>query len=523
MTSVESADEINSEEVFIFPTSFAQQRLWFLDQLFPGNSFYNVPTAFRLTGMLDLATLEDSFNEIVRRHEVLRTTFKTVAGQPVQIIAPYLRIYLPKIDLRQLPVSERGSAAQKLLLQDTQQPFNLEQGPLLRVTLLQLSESDYVLAIALHHIVFDEWSSALLIRELSLLYTALSSDKPALLPVLPIQYADFASWQRQWLQGKVLEAQLSYWRSQLENLSVLEIKSDRTRTQSYRGATQLIELPLDLSQALLALSQQEGVTLFMTLLAAFKTLLYRYTSQTDIVVGSPIANRNRGELEDLIGFFANSLILRTDLSGNPTFRELLLRVREVAVGAYAHQDVPFEKLVEELHPERQGSRNPLFQVVFALQNAPMEQLKLPGLNLSSFKLETTTARFDLELYLWECADNFRNLWGDGWQQSEGLRGVLVYNTDLFEQKAIAVMLQHFQTLLAGVVANPDTRLADLPLLSAAEQHQLLVEWNKNQRDYPEQCIHQLFEAQVAQTPNAIAVNFGRQFTYQELNSGSTLR
>jgi non-ribosomal peptide synthetase component F len=275
-----------------------------------------------------------------------------------------------------------------------------------------------------------------------------------------------------------------------------------------------------LSQALLALSQQEGVTLFMTLLAAFKTLLYRYTSQTDIAVGSPIANRNRGELEDLIGFFANSLILRTDLSGNPSFRELLLKVREVAVGAYAHQDVPFEKLVEELHPERQGSRNPLFQVVFALQNAPMEQLKLPGLNLSSFKLETTTARFDLELYLWECADNFRNLWGDGWQQSDGLRGVLVYNTDLFEQKASAVMLHHFQTLLAGVVANPDTRLADLPLLSGAEQHQLLVEWNQNQRNYPNCCIHQLFEAQVAQTPNAIAVNFGRQFTYQELNSGS---
>jgi hypothetical protein len=232
MTSVESANDINLEEVFVFPTSFAQQRLWFLDQLFPGNSFYNVPTAFRLTGMLDLATLEDSFNEIVRRHEVLRTTFKTVAGQPVQVIAPYLRIYLRKIDLRQLPVSERETAAQQLLLQKTQQPFNLEQGPLLRVILLQISESDYVLAIALHHIVFDEWSSALLIRELGLLYTALISGKPSPLPILPIQYADFASWQRQWLQGEVLESQLSYWRSQLENLSVLEIKSDHPREQA---------------------------------------------------------------------------------------------------------------------------------------------------------------------------------------------------------------------------------------------------------------------------------------------------
>lgn len=249
MASVESADDINSEEVFVFPTSFAQQRLWFLDQLFPGNSFYNVPTAFRITGILDLATLEDSFNEIVRRHEVLRTTFKTVAGQPVQVIAPYLKIYLPKIDLRQLPVSEREAAAQQLLLQETQQPFNLEQGPLLRVTLLQLSGSEYVLAIALHHIVFDEWSTALLIRELSLLYTALSLGEPAPLPLLPIQYADFASWQRQWLQGEVLESQLSYWRSQLQDLSVLEIKSDRPRPseQSYRGATQLLELPLQLS------------------------------------------------------------------------------------------------------------------------------------------------------------------------------------------------------------------------------------------------------------------------------------
>jgi amino acid adenylation domain-containing protein len=527
-----AADNI-SEEVFVFPASFAQQRLWFLDQLFPGTSFYNVPIVIRLTGVLNLAALEKSFNEIVRRHEVLRTTFGIVEGQPVQLIAPHLTVSLPLINLQSLPVSERETALQQLIAQKTQQPFNLATGPLLRVTLLQLDQTEYVLAIALHHIVFDEWSSAVLIRELGLLYTAFSAGKPSPLPFLPIQYADFAHWQREWLQGETRSSQLSYWRSQLHNLSTLEIESNfvkpegyrseysRPQAQSYRGATGLLELPKDLSQALLALSQQENVTLFMTLLAAFQTLLHRYTGQTDIAVGSPIANRNRRELEELIGFFANSLILRTDLSGNPTFRELLLRVRQVAVGAYEHQDLPFEKLVEDLHPERQGSRNPLFQAVFALQNAPMEQLELPGLTLSPFKLETTTTRFDLELYLWECGENFRNLWGDSWQQSEGLRGVLVYSTDLFEPNAIARMLQHFQTLLAGAVANPDTHLADLPLLSPAEQYQLLVEWNQTKRNYPECLCHQLFEDWAAQNPDAVAVQFGgRQFTYQQLNSGS---
>ncbi|PSM49202.1 non-ribosomal peptide synthetase [Chroococcidiopsis sp. CCALA 051] len=521
MTSIESLDNI-SEEVFVFPASFAQQRLWFLDRLFPGTSFYNVPTTVRLSGVLDLKALEESFNEIVRRHEILRTNFGVQEGQPVQLITSHSKVFLKISDLQQLPASEREAAAQQAIAREIQQPFNLDRGSLLRVTLLQLDESEYVLVINLHHIVFDEWSIAILIRELELLYSAFSTGKPSPLPELSIQYADFAHWQRQWLQGEVLESQLSYWRSQLHNLSVLEFESNRCRPKERgdRGAIKLLELPQDLSQALLALSHQEGVTLFMTLLAAFQVLLYRYTGQTDIAVGSPIANRNRRELEDLIGFFANSLVLRTDLSGNPSFRELLARVRQVTVEAYAHQDSPFEKLVEELHPERQGSRNPLFQVVFALQNAPIEQLTLPKLSLSSFKVETTTARFDLEFYLWECAENFRSLWGDGWQQSEGLRGVLVYNTELFEPSAIARMLTHFQMLLTGVVTDPDTNLADLPILSAAEQHQL-VEWNQTGRSYPERGIHQLFELQVEQSPNAIAVSFGdRQYTYHELNSGS---
>ncbi len=519
MTATGSADtNISPEEVFVFPASFAQQRLWFLDRLFPNTSFYNVPTTLRLTGVLDLAALEKSFNEIVSRHEVLRTSFDTVDGELVQVISPQFTVSLPIIDLQQLPINEREAAAQQAIAPIIEQPFNLAEGPLLRVVLLQLGEAEYVLAIVLHHIVFDEWSSALLIKELGLLYTAFCTGKPSPLPELTIQYADFAHWQKERLQGELLATQLSYWRSQLQNLSTLELSSDRK--QSYKGTTKLLELPQSLYQSLLSLSQQAGVTLFMTLLAAFQTLLYRYTGQTDIAVGSPIANRNRRELEDLLGFFTNTLVLRTDLSENPTFIELLGRVKQVAVSAYAHQDLPFEKLVEELQPERNLSRNPLFQVVFALQNAPMEQLELPGLTLAPFQAETTTARFDLEFYLWECGENFRSLWGDSWQQKEGLRGVLVYNTDLFEEDAIARMLQHFQTLLVGIVASPNTNLADLPLLTSREQQQL-AQWNQTKRSYPDLCIHQLFEQSASQTPNAIAVKFGeRQLTYEQLNSGS---
>lgn len=519
MASVGSAyTNIPPEEVFVFPASFAQQRLWFLDRLFPNTAFYNVPTTLRLTGILDLAALEQSFNEIVSRHEVLRTSFDTVDGELVQVISPQFTVSLPIIDLQQLPLNERAAAAQQAIASIIEQPFNLATGALLRIVLLQLGESEYVLAIVLHHIVFDEWSSALLIKELGLLYTAFCTGTHSPLPDLTIQYADFAHWQRERLQGELLATQISYWRSQLQDLPVLALACDRKQTSN--GATKFLELPQNLYQALLALSQREGATLFMTLLAAFQTLLYRYTGQIDIAIGSPIANRNRREVEELIGFFTNSLVLRTDLSGNPTFCELLARVKQVAVAAYTHQDLPFEKLVAELHPERNLSQNPLFQVVFALQNAPMEQLELPGLTLSPFKVETTTARFDLEFYLWECGENFRSLWGDSWQQKEGLRGVLVYNTDLFAADAIARMLQHFQTLLAGIVANPNTNLADLPLLTSREQQQL-VEWNQTGRSYPDLCIHQLFEQSASQNPNAIAVEFDkRQLTYEQLNSGS---
>jgi len=517
------------------PLSFAQQRLWFLDQLIPNNPFYNIPAAVRLSGSLNLAALEQTFNEIVRRHEALRTTFVMVEGQPIQVIAPvetrnFASLHAVR-DLRELPESEREIQVRRLSSEEAQRPFNLSTDPLFRVTLLRLDEAEHILLLTLHHIVADGWSMGVLIRELAVLYGAMSNEKADArkfanasrsltpLPELPIQYADFAHWQRQWMQGTVLETQLAYWRHQLDGISRLNLPTARPRlaNQTSGGATQLLELPKSLSEALEALSQQEGVTLFMTLLAAFQILLHRYTQQEDIVVGSPIANRNRSEIEPLIGFFVNSLVLRTDLGGNPTFRELLSRVREVALGAYAHQDLPFEKLVEELHPERNLSQNPLFQVVFALQNAPMEALELPGLILNPLPFNTETTRFDLEFHLWERSGN--GLWGE---RSQGISGFVVYSTDLFDEATINRMLGHFQTLLEAIVANPEQRLADLPLLSEAERHQLLVEWNDTQVDYPKElCIHQLFEAQVELNANSIAVIFeNEQLTYQELNSRS---
>ncbi len=516
--------ECVEEEVFIFPASFAQQRLWFIEQLLPGDSLYISPLVFRLTGCLARSQLEQSIQAIARRHETLRTTFDVVDGQLVQVIAPELQVPLRLTDLRELPASTREDAALAQIWQEIQKPFHLAEGPLFRVGLWQLQDTEHLLVIALHHIIFDEWSSSVLIRELGQLYAALVEDKPAVLPELPIQYADFAHWQREWLQGEVLNAQLRYWKQQLKDVPILNLPgaASRSLVQSHQGASQLLELPQQLLDGLEELSRQAGVTLFMTMLAAFQTLLYRYTGQTDIAIGSPIANRHRSELEGLIGFLVNSLVLRTNLAGDPTFCELLDRVQDITLAAYAHQDLPFERLVEELQPVRSLGQNPLFQVVFALQNTPMEQLVLPGLVLSPVELETKTSRFDLELYLWKCADNFRNLWGKGWQQSDGLRGVVVYNTDVFDSSTIASLLHHFQTLLEGIVANPDTHLSALPLLTPEEQRDLLQHWHKNQSSYPANaCIHQLFEAQVNQRPTANAVKFGdRQFTYQELNQGS---
>jgi amino acid adenylation domain-containing protein len=521
---LDTLDQGREEDIFIFPASFAQQRLWFIEQLLPGDTLYTSPLVFRLTGSLQRSQLQNSIQALVHRHEILRTTFDVLDGQLMQIVAPDLSVSLHLADLRVLPTDAREDAALEQIWQAIQQPFQLSKAPLFRVQLWQLQDAEHLLLLALHHIIFDEWSSGVLIRELGELYAALVEDKPIALPELPIQYADFAHWQREWLQGEVLNTQLRYWKQQLQDVPVLNLPGATSRSlrQRHQGASQLLELPQRLLDALEELSQQAGVTLFMTLLAAFQTLLHRYTGQTDIAIGSPVANRHRSELEGLIGFLVNSLVLRTNLAGDPTFCELLERVRDVTLAAYAHQDLPFEKLVEELQPVRSLGQNPLFQVVFALQNTPMEQLVLPGLVLSPVELETRTARFDLELYTWKCADNFRNLWGKGWQQTDGLRGVIVYNTDLFDSTMISSLCHQFQTLLESIVVNPEKQLSVLPLLSPEEQRSLLQRWYNNQSCYPENTgIHQLFEAQVRQNPTAIAVKFrNQQFTYQELNQGS---
>ncbi|MEZ2236929.1 amino acid adenylation domain-containing protein [Microcoleus sp.] len=564
-----NADELfNREtEVFVFPASFAQQRLWFLHRLAPGNPFYNVSTALRLTGSLNSIALEQTFNEIVRRHEILRTTFAVIAGELSQIIASELTLSIPKIDLQNIPESQQErehpdfvrakhyrrqfirdshkftpgmlppydyicetemhpqeTAIKQLAIAESQIPFDLAKGPLLRVKLLQFSATEYVLLLNFHHIVADGWSIAVLIRELTSLYKAFAKNQLSPLPELPIQYADFAEWQHQWLQGEVLETQLAYWRQQLTNIQPLNLPVDRPRppVPSYRGAREFLALSPTLSDRLNLLSKQQNVTLFVTLLAAFQTLLYRYTGQENIALGTPIANRNRRELEGLIGFFVNTLVLRTDLSGNPIFMELLNRAKQVSVAAYAHQDLPFEKLVEALEPDRDLSRNPLFQISFSLQNTPAAALELPELTWSAIDFDAGTAKLDLEFNLWE--------------DFAGIKGQLTYSTDLFDSDTIARMLEHFQTLLESIVANPNQRLSDLPILTPASRHQILVEFNRNssqiiprlppisQENEPESsnialCFHQLFELQVERSPDAIALVFENQhLTYRQLNT-----
>ncbi len=491
-----------------YPLSFSQQRLWFLNELEPGSPLYNNPAAVRLVGHLDASALERSLNEIVRRHELLRTTFTTVDGKPVQRVSPQLSLPLPVVDLRMIPDSEREEEVTRLAVQEARRPFDLSHGPLLRVTLLRLSDDEHVVLLNMHHIVSDGWSIGVLLHEIAALYEAFSQGRPSPLPELPIQYIDFAIWQRNWLQGDVRDEQLGYWKQQLAGeLPVVELPTDRPRPpyQTFRGAFETLTIPQEIAAALAGLSRQEDATPFMTLLAAFTTLLYRYCDQTDIILGSPIANRNRTEVEDLIGFFVNTLVLRCDLSGDPTFRELLSRVREVTLGAYAHQDLPFEMLVEELRPERDMSRSPLFQVMFVLNNAPMRPLELPGLRMSLMEVDTGTAKFDIVLSLTEA--------------NEGLRGKLEYNIDLFDRSTIVRMIRHFERLLQGIAADPDQRLCELPLLTDEEQQQLLKIWNHTQEQRTEKAyVHQLFELQALQSPKAVAVVCEQdRLTYGDLN------
>lgn len=499
-----------TDELYIFRPSFSQQRLWFLDQMMPGTAVYNLSEALRLTGALDVAALERSLNEIVRRHESLRTTFAVIDDQLVQVVAPALRLSLPLVDLAHLPGREAQALHQAS--QEAQRPFDLEHGPLVRALLLRLEDREHILVATMHHIISDGWSLGVLTHELSVLYSSFVQGTPAPLPELPIQYADFAHWQREWLQGDVLERYLRYWREQLEPEddhapAVLELPTDypRPAVPTFAGDTLTFALPRDLTSQLVDLSQRENTTLFMTLLAAWQVLLARYSGQDDIVVGTPIAGRIEGETEALIGFFVNTLVLRTNLSNNPTFRAALQRVREVTLGAYAHQELPFDRLVEELRLQRDLNRNPLFQVMFALQNMHMPSLSLPGLSLSPVPLPQETARLDLALALEETPT--------------GINGLLEYSTEIFDPWTIARLAEQYQTLLAEIVKNPEQRILDLRLLSPAEQQRILVEWNATQAAYSaDLSLHQLVEAQVIRTPEAVAVTCeGEQITYDQLN------
>jgi amino acid adenylation domain-containing protein len=492
-----------------FPTSFAQQRIWFLHYLEPNVPTYNLPIALRFKGRLDVGALEESLNAIVRRHDALRTSFPVRQGNPVQVIAAPAHVALPEIDLRHLPAEAAAHEAARLAAAEGSRPFDLARGPVIRFQLLRIGEEDHVLVVTMHHIVSDGWSVDVFQRELAIFYEAFRLGKPSPLPELPIQYADYALWQRTWLQGQVLQAQLDYWKKQLAGAPpVLEIPIDRPRAgvRSSSGASHRFVLAPGLLQGLTGIARRSGATLFMTLLAAFDALLSRYTGQEDIAVGSPIAGRTQVETEDLIGFFVNTLVLRTDLSGDPTFTELLARVRETALSAYAHQDLPFERLVEELQPERSLSHTPLFQVLFQVSPWGQKREEFSELTVESFGVEDKIAKFDLSLRVFAGADR--------------ISSAFEYKTDLFDAETIRRMAGHWQALLAGIVANPDRPISEIPLLDEPERHRILVEWNATDVPYPRDLsVARLFEARAAAAPDAVALRHGKdRCTYAELNA-----
>ncbi len=491
------------------PLSFAQQGLWFINQLTPDTPTYNIPIVINFKGCINFTALQDSLNEIIRRHEVLRTSFTVENGQPVQVVNQAVPVTLAVEDLRSLSENERTQEARRLATEFAQQPFDLSAESLLRSKILQLNNINYQLLVTLDHIIADGWSMAILIKELTALYEAFSTGKVSPLTELPIQYRDFINWQRKWFDSERIQPLLNYWKQKLQGeLPVLNLPTDRARApvQTFNGAQAKLVLSQSLTKELKNFSRQQGVTLFMTLLTAFKILLYRYTGQTDILVGSPIANRNKAEIESLIGLFVNVLVLRTELSGDLSFQELLRRVKSTALEAYIHQDLPFEKLVEELQPNRDLSYNPLFQVMFVLQNVPKPNLSLWDVSVSYEEGYNGTSKFDLTLFMED--------------SEQGLVATCEYNTDLFNPDTITRMLGHFQTLLESINSDSQQCISDLQLLTPPELQQLLVEWNDTKTDYPQdKCIHQLFEEQVEKTPDAVAVVFeNQQLTYRELNN-----
>jgi len=499
-TSIEKIIPVSRNQQL--PLSFAQERLWFLNQLEGSSATYNIPGAIKIKGKLQITALEKALNTIVQRHEVFRTSFVIQKGVPSQVIAENVNISLEIVDLLSLPEIE------KIIQEFARKPFELETVPLFKATLLKEEEESYIFLFNMHHIISDAWSMGILMRELNLLYKAYSESEEITLPELPIQYADFTLWQRSFLTEEILDQQLSYWKNQLTGIPpLLELPLDQLRpsVQTFTGKTIKAVINPELTQKLKNLSKKSGSTLYMTLLAAFNILLYRYSGQSDLVVGSPIANRNRSEIEGLIGFFVNTLVIRTKLEGNSSFLELLNQVRKVTLDAYAHQELPFEKLVEELQPERSLSYHPLFQVMFVLQNAPMNEISLGDLTVSELEIDSVAAKFDLTLSLIERESKLSASWE--------------YNTDLFAASTIERMMGHFQNLLTAIVDNPKEQVALLPILSEGEKQQILVEWNDTETEYPhDKCIHELFSEQVEKTPNAVAVVCeNEQLTYQELN------
>ena len=491
------------------PLSFAQQRMWFLDQLEPGSPLYNIPNAVRMTGSLDIGALQNSLNEIIRRHEILRTAIATVDGEAELIIKDELELTIPIIDLSHLDEEKKEAEVRKFSQEEATKPFRLDQAPLLRATLLKLKDDDYIFLFTMHHIVSDGWSTGVLIKEIVPLYSAFTQGLPSPLPPLKIQYADFAHWQRNWLSGKVLEEHVEYWRKQLEGAPpYLELLTDRPRpaVQTFNGARKQFFLSKELTDRLKELTRKESNTLFMTLLAAYQTLLYRYSGQDDISVGTPIAGRNHSEIEPLIGFFVNTLVMRSDLSGNITFRELLGRVNKTALGAFAHQDLPFEKLIDLLNIKRDVSRTPLFQTMFALQNIPKTKIEMPGLTLSQIAPDNPTSKFELTL---EMAESHEGV----------LSGVFEYNTDLFDSSTIDRFIRHFTRLLEEVTTNPDRPLTAIEFLTEQEKERIINQWNDTLVPFPQEATFaSLFSALAQKTPQKTAVFFnGRQLTYKELN------
>ena len=467
-SSTLNARESAAAEVVFFPASFAQQRLWFIDQLTPGRATYNIPSALRIGGELKVEVLERALAEVARRHETFRTRFVVVSGEPQQVIEDQVNVHLPVLDLTcVVEEEEREAEAMRLALEEARQPFNLQQAPLFRGKLLRLGERNHVLLFTMHHIISDAWSIGILVEEVSVLYGAFSAGQPSPLPELPIQYADYSVWQREWLEGGVLEQQLAYWKRQLGESGMLMLPTDRPRpaVQSQNGAGYDFVIAANLTRELKKLAEEQGVTLFMALVAVLQTLLYRYSGQNDITVGTPIAGRRSSETERLIGFFINTLVLRVDLSGAPSFTELLQRTKEVTLEAFAHQDVPFEKLVEVLSPERDLGRMPLFQVMIVLQNAPQSDLRLGDATLRPFNpVDNGTSKFDLRLEFGE-------------DESGILISSLQYNTDLFKVETMIRMVEQYQTLLANIAADPGQAIGSYSLLPEAAYERLLDDWN----------------------------------------------